>query len=123
MLCLHLKLRLRELLAHTMTDISNPRPQVNAALFKNYVGRRVTTVIKVSRNEGGTLVGDAPDGIQITVRQVPPHAATSSVFVEVIGVVENDHSLRAEVCTSFGDNFGEFRVMAILMYGTFVCCE
>lgn len=80
---------------------------VNAGLFKNYVGRRVTTVVKVLRTEGGTLVGQAPDGLQVSVRQAP-HSGDASQFVEVIGVVEGDNSMRAEICTNFGDKFGTY---------------
>ncbi|XP_024367445.1 replication protein A 14 kDa subunit isoform X2 [Physcomitrium patens] len=88
-----------------MADISNPRPMVNSKLLKNYMGRRVTTVVKVARTEGGNVVGELPDGAPITVKQAPQHVAAQSQFMEVIGVVEGDRSLRAETCTSFGDNF------------------
>lgn len=90
-----------------MADISNPRPMVNSKLLKNYMGRRVTTVVKVARTEGGNVVGELPDGAPITVKQAPQHVAAQSQFMEVIGVVEGDRSLRAETCTSFGDNFGK----------------
>ena len=71
------------------------------------MGRRVTTVVKVTRVEAGNVVGELPDGAPITVRQAPQHVAAQSQFVEVIGIVEGDRMMRAETCTSFGDNFGK----------------
>ena len=94
-----------------MADISNPRPMVNSKLLKNYMGRRVTTVVKVGRVEAGNVVGELPDGAPITVRQASQHVATQSQFMEVIGVVESDRSMRAETCTSFGNNFGKKRAL------------
>lgn len=90
-----------------MADISNPRPMVNSKVLKNYTGRRVTTVVKVLKLEGGSVVGEMPDGAGITVKQAPSHVAAQSTFMEVIGIVESDRFLRAETCTSFGDNFGK----------------
>ena len=92
-----------------MADISNPRPMVNSKLLKKYMGRRVTTVVKVTRVEGGNVMGELPDGVPITVRQAPQHVAAQAQFVEVIGVVEGDQMLRVETLTSFGDNFGKSR--------------
>jgi replication factor A3 len=89
-----------------MTDTCNPRPMVNAGLLKKYLGRRVTTVVKVFRSDGADLVGQAPDGTSITVRKAASSSITSSHFVEVVGVVEGESALRAEICTNFGDAFG-----------------
>lgn len=90
-----------------MADTSNPRPMVNSKALQNYTGRRVTTVVKVVKIEGGSVVGEMPGGATITVTQAPQHIAAQAAFMEVIGVVESDRFLRAETCTSFGDNFGE----------------
>ncbi|KAL3677101.1 hypothetical protein R1sor_027049 [Riccia sorocarpa] len=84
---------------------SNPALLANAALFRRYVGRRVRTVLQVGRFEGGNLYGQAPDGPQIVVRQVPRKEEDFTQFVEVIGVVEGDTALQAEICTNFGDKF------------------
>jgi len=78
---------------------------VNAGLLKKYLGRRVTTVVKVFRSDGADLVGQAPDGISITVRKAASSSITLSHFVEVVGVVEGESALRAEICTNFGDAF------------------
>jgi len=71
------------------------------------MGRRVTTVVKVFLVEGGSAVGEMPDGVPITVHRAPQHVAAQSLFMEVIGGVESDRFLRAQTCTGFGDDFGE----------------
>ncbi len=93
-----------------MADTSNPRPIVNAGLLKKYLGRRVTTVMKVLRSDGADLVGQAPDGTSVTVHKAPLSSSSGgafSQFVEVVGIVEGENSLRAEICTNFGDSFGQ----------------
>lgn len=92
-------------------DITKARPMVNSKLLRKYMGRRVTTVIKVRRVEKGKVVGELPDGVLITVHKIPQHIAAQSMFVEVVGVVESDRLLRAQTCTGFGDNFGKYRVI------------
>lgn len=88
-------------------DITKARPMVNSKLLRKYMGRRVTTVIKVKRVEKGKVVGELPDGVPITVHKVPQHIAAQSMFVEVVGVVESDRLLKAQTCTGFGDSFGK----------------
>lgn len=93
-----------------MADISKARPMVNSKLLRKYLGKRVTTVVKVLQVEGGNVVGELPDGAPITVHRAPQHVAAQSMFVEVVGVVESDRFLRAQICTGFGDNFGKARL-------------
>ncbi|CAM6085468.1 unnamed protein product [Calypogeia fissa] len=83
---------------------SNPALFANAALMKGLLGRRVRTVLKIVQADGGTIQGQSPDGMTITVRQVVKNEEFSP-FVEVVGVVEGELSLRCEKCTNFGDKF------------------
>ncbi|MCO5557584.1 hypothetical protein L7F22_011150 [Adiantum nelumboides] len=86
-------------------DTSNPAVLVNAELLKRFPGRRVRCVVKVVRAEGNSaFAGLTSDGMHISVKQTSPIASLSQ-FVEVIGVTDSDRSLRAEICTNFGDNF------------------
>ncbi|KAI5083936.1 hypothetical protein GOP47_0000105 [Adiantum capillus-veneris] len=86
-------------------DTSNPAALVNAELLKRYVGRRVRCVVKVVRAEGNSaFAGLTSDSMHISIKQASPISSLSQ-FVEVIGVVDSDRSLRAEICTNFGDNF------------------
>lgn len=87
-------------------DTSSPAVFVNAEILKMYLGRRVRAVIQVMRNDAGVIVGQSTDGNQITVKgaqAVPP-----SHFVEVIGIADGSQSIRAEICTDFGQSFGNF---------------
>lgn len=60
-----------------------------------HVGRKVRTVIQVTRSDAGSVMGKSTDGCQLVVRGSPPAPLTS--YVEVIGVAENENSIRAEL--------------------------
>jgi len=84
-------------------DASGLPAFANGEMLKTLVGRRVRTVVQVQRREGGLLVGQSTDGHQLIIRgamDVPV-----SHFMEVFGTAEGDHSISAEVCTDFGNNF------------------
>jgi replication factor A3 len=89
------------------TITTNPALFANAELFKRLQGRRVRTVVKILQADGGTIQGQSPDGPTITIRNVVKNEEFTP-FVEVIGVVEGDLSLRCEKCTNFGEKFGGF---------------
>lgn len=97
---------------------SNPALLANSELFRRYMGRRVRTVVKVGRFEGGNLYAQAPDGPQISIRQVVKNEEFTQ-FVEVIGVVEGENTLRSEVCTNFGDKFGMFSLLSTISRSIF----
>ncbi|XP_008797433.3 replication protein A 14 kDa subunit isoform X1 [Phoenix dactylifera] len=84
-------------------DTSSPAVFVNAELLKMYQGRRVRAVVQVMRNEGGVIIGKSTDGHQLTVKV--SQAFPLSHFVEVIGIADGNQSIRAEICTDFGDTF------------------
>lgn len=86
-------------------DTSSPAVFVNGELLKMYVGRRVRAVVKIMGIEGGGVVGQSTDGHQLMIKGSQPSYPLSN-FIEVIGVAESDRSIRAEICTDFGDNFG-----------------
>ncbi|PKA57511.1 hypothetical protein AXF42_Ash020755 [Apostasia shenzhenica] len=87
-------------------DTSSPAVFVNAELLKMYMGRRVRAVIQVSRNEGGLMIGQSTDGQQLTVKGGAPQTFPVSHYVEVIGIADGNQSIRAEMCTDFGERFG-----------------
>ncbi|KAG9443771.1 hypothetical protein H6P81_015111 [Aristolochia fimbriata] len=82
-------------------DTSNPAALVNAELLKMHVGRRVRALVQVLRKEGANFVGLSTDGHQLTIRDSPPLPLSN--FVEVIGIAEGNQSIRAEICTNFGE--------------------
>ncbi|XP_062109850.1 replication protein A 14 kDa subunit B-like [Humulus lupulus] len=87
--------------AHLDTDSSSPAVFVNGELLRSYVGKRVRAVVQVIRTENGAVIGKSTDNHQISVKGSPPGSLTS--FVEVIGIADDDKSIRAEVWTNFGD--------------------
>ena len=86
-------------------DTSSPAAFVNGENLKMFVGRRVRTVVQVQRIEGGMVVGQSTDGRPLTIKSAMDIPV--SHFMEVYGIAENDQTIRAEVCTDFGPNFGE----------------
>ncbi|KAH0461672.1 hypothetical protein IEQ34_009247 [Dendrobium chrysotoxum] len=86
-------------------DTSSPAVFVNAELLKMHVGKRVRTVLQVARNEGGVMVGQSTDGQQLTVKGGDPKGFALSHYVEVIGIADGNQSIRAEICTDFGERF------------------
>ncbi|AQK57898.1 Replication protein A 14 kDa subunit B [Zea mays] len=71
----------------------------------NLVMSRLRTVAQVQHNEGGVLVGQSTDGHQLCVKSAMD--VPVSHFMEVYEIAENSETIRAEVCTDFGPNFGE----------------
>ncbi|KAG0471807.1 hypothetical protein HPP92_016353 [Vanilla planifolia] len=87
-------------------DTSSPAVFVNGELLKMYVGRRVRTVLNVAKNEGGVTSGKCTDGQQLTVKGGDATSFPVSHFVEVIGIADSNQSIRVEICTDFGEQFG-----------------
>lgn len=85
-------------------DPLSPAVLVNAELLPFYVGRRVRTVMQVVRSDALAVIGKSPDEKQLIVKGSPPAPLTS--FVEVIGIVNSDKSIKAELWTNFGDEIG-----------------
>ncbi|KAK7284854.1 hypothetical protein RJT34_19607 [Clitoria ternatea] len=83
-------------------DTSNPAAFVNAELLHFYVGRRIRALMQVLRSDGGVVIGKSTDEKQLVVKGSPPPAPLTS-FVEVVGIVDSDKSIRAEIWTNFGD--------------------
>ncbi|XXG81518.1 hypothetical protein AAC387_Pa09g2132 [Persea americana] len=82
-------------------DTSSPAVLVNAELLKMYVGKRVRAVVMVMRIDGGFIIGQSTDGHQLTIKGSQPFPL--STFIEVIGIADTNQSIRAEICTDFGD--------------------
>ena len=87
-------------------DLSNPSPMVNGDQMRRFVGRRVRTVLRVVRVESGLVAAQTCDGMNVTVRAMGRDPWDSCQFVEVYGVLENENTIREEVATAFGTNFG-----------------
>ena len=86
-------------------DTSSPAAFVNGGLLCMHVGRKVRAVIQVTCSDVGSVMGKSTDDHQLVVKGSPFVPLTS--YVEVIGVAENDNSIRAEIWTNFGDSFSK----------------
>ena len=93
-------------------DTSSPAVFVNAELLKMYMGRRVRAIVQVVRNEGGIMVGQSTDGSQLTVKG--SQGFPLSHYVEVIGIADGNQSIRAEICTDYGEKFGKLLYLVLL---------
>lgn len=85
-------------------DTSSPAVFVNGGLLRLHVGRKVRAVVQVMRSDVGFFTGKSTDERQLIIKGSPPVPPTN--YVEVIGVAENDNSIRAEIWTNFGDSLG-----------------
>ncbi|KAE8725139.1 Replication protein A 14 kDa subunit A [Hibiscus syriacus] len=85
-------------------DVSSPAAFVNGGLIRMHVGRKVRTVLQATRSDIASVIGKSTDGYQLVAKGSPPVPLTS--YVEVIGVAENENTIRAELWTNFGDTFG-----------------
>eukprot|EP00743_Colponemidia_sp_Colp-15_P008774 GILK01009570.1.p1 GENE.GILK01009570.1~~GILK01009570.1.p1 ORF type:complete len:116 (-),score=8.04 GILK01009570.1:105-419(-) len=81
-----------------------PAVRVNRNSLREYVGKNVRFVGKVVRCSYPVAILDAPDGGQVQV-QMSDGASYGSTFVEVIGEVNQDLSIREFTFNNFGDDF------------------
>ncbi|CAN6912994.1 unnamed protein product [Brassica oleracea] len=86
-------------------DTSSPAAFVNGALLRRYIGQKVRAVVQVIRSDIGSVTGKSTDDQQIVVKGSPPPSLTT--YLEVIGIAESENTIRADVWTNFGDNFGK----------------
>ncbi|KAK9289773.1 hypothetical protein L1049_007932 [Liquidambar formosana] len=87
-------------------DTSNPAVFVNAELLQMYLGKKVRAVIQVMRSDGGVVYGKSTDDRQLVIKGTPPLIPLTN-FVEVIGTVDSNQSIHADIWTNFGDTFGK----------------
>ncbi|CAK4082254.1 unnamed protein product [Aphanomyces euteiches] len=85
-----------------------------------FVGRTVALVGSLESWTGSMAVVKTSDGGLVTVHP-QPGADYSSKFVEVIGLVQPDGSLKEYKCTSFGDDFDlkNYDKLVHLIHGKF----
>lgn len=93
-------------------DTSSPAAFVNGALLRRYIGQKVRAVVQVIRSDIGSVTGKSTDDQQIVVKGSPPPSLTT--YLEVIGIAESENTIRADVWTNFGDNFGKKKQKKIL---------
>ncbi|KAG9413192.1 60S acidic ribosomal protein P1-alpha 3 [Aphanomyces cochlioides] len=110
-------------------------PRVNKAIMAQFVGRTVALVGSLESWTGSMAVVKTSDGGLVTVHPQPgadysryrnqfnrkSFMMPCSKFVEVIGLVQPDGSLKEYKCTSFGDDFDlkNYDKLVHLIHGKF----
>jgi replication factor A3 len=98
--------------SYNMTTNANEHvtPRVNKTLLVNHIGRTVRLVGKIISHDNHSRIAilETSDNGQVHV-QMNPMSSYNSLFVEVIGKVNDDLSLKELTFTDFGNNFSKYR--------------
>ncbi|OBZ88362.1 Replication factor A protein 3 [Choanephora cucurbitarum] len=84
--------------------MDKPTPRINSALREKYVGRVVRLVGKLHSLSGNTAVLDASDHGQVMVK-LNGESQWGTDYVEVIGQIESDYTLREFKTSNLGNSF------------------
>merc|ERR1712070_140530 len=93
-----------KLYTHTYTKMEKPTPRVNSSLREKYVGKTVRLIGKTVSFNGNTAVLEATDNGHVLIT-INGESQWGTKYVEVIGQVENDFSIREFKTTNIGDEF------------------
>jgi hypothetical protein len=85
---------------------STTAPRVNSTLLPTYIGRTVTLVGRRTGGSASMVHLEAPDGGDVVVDRGSSSRPWGSNFVEVVGIVNPDRSIREARSTDFGNDFG-----------------
>ena len=86
--------------------IADPEPMVNGAFLRQYLGKKVRTVVKVLSMGGEIIQAELCDKAQVSIRPAPGSAYTTS-YVEVVGIAERENLIRELSIVNFGEKFGK----------------
>ena len=86
--------------------MSAASPRVNSTLLANFMGRSVTVVGKRTSANGHIMHIEGPDGGDIMIDRSVSNRPIATNFVEVVGVVGSDRTVRESRSTDFGNDFG-----------------
>lgn len=85
-------------------DTSSPVAFVNGPLLRRCVGQKVRAVVQVIWSDTESVIGKSTDNQRIVIKGLPPSPLTT--YFEVIGIAKTENTIRAQVWTNFGNNFG-----------------
>ena len=86
-------------------DTSSPAVFVNGELLCMFIERKVHIVVQVMQSDAGSIIGKSTDNQQVIIKNSQPTQPLTT-YVEAIGIADSNQSVRAEILTNFGDNFG-----------------
>ncbi|KAF9915978.1 hypothetical protein BX616_004930, partial [Lobosporangium transversale] len=80
-------------------------PRVNSAMLSAHIGKTVRFVGKIMEQNGTRAFMSAPDKGQVEIH-MNETSQYGTQFIEVIGVVNSDHSITEMASTNMGNDFG-----------------
>ncbi|ORX39890.1 replication factor A protein 3 [Kockovaella imperatae] len=92
-----------------------PEPRINASLLAKYRGQTVRLPAKVVKIVGSTATVEASDGGQIGVH-LGRDMHIADTYVEIIGSVKDDLSLKALTSINLGDRLDMKAVQAVIEF-------
>jgi hypothetical protein len=89
-----------------MEDVATP--SINAELMARFVGQKVRLVCELDDCGDGSLIqARTSDKGLVTIQKEPRTPIPTSKYVEFIGIVVDEKTMREESHASYGDSFGE----------------
>ncbi|KAJ5077265.1 replication protein a3 [Anaeramoeba ignava] len=79
--------------------------RVNHSMLKDQVGKSVRFVGKVTHLQGNEAKLLSPDSVEVSIIREPNSLKYSSDFVEVVGTVNSNLSIKESQFVNFGNNF------------------
>lgn len=79
-------------------------PRINSSMLPNYIGRVVRISGKLISLQTDAVI-ESTDGGQITVIVAPNSPIGSDTYLEIIGKVESENTIREMDTCNFGDNY------------------
>jgi hypothetical protein len=96
-------------------------PRINSTLLANFIGQSVTLVGRKTGTNGHMMHIEGPDGGDIVIDRSVSNRPWGTAFVEVVGVVNSDRTVRESRSTDFGNDFGMlYQLISYLFHVTWV---
>ncbi|KAI0676568.1 replication factor A protein 3 [Trametes maxima] len=95
----------------------NRSPRVNKARMAEYKGQTVRLIAKILkfRDEENIAIVEASDGGQVEVKMLKD-VKIDNLYVEVIGQVVDERTLKMMACIPLGDNVGMWGPLSIVFH-------
>ncbi|KAG0733706.1 hypothetical protein G6F23_013086 [Rhizopus arrhizus] len=90
--------------------MEKPTPKVNSVLREKYVSKTVRLIGKIVSFSANTAVLEATDHGHVLIK-LNGESQWGTQYVEVIGQVEPDFTIREFKTTNLGDSFGKYQIL------------
>ncbi|KAI7901782.1 replication factor A protein 3 [Cokeromyces recurvatus] len=96
--------------------MEKPTPRINSSLREKYVGKTIRLIGKLHSLSGNTAVLTSTDNGQVLVK-LNGESQWGTDYVEVIGLIEPDFTLREFKTTNLGNSFDLELANKVVEYG------